>query len=439
MHLALVTGDAGFHQAAWRRRGSAIGQLTSLSLFKHIAQRAENAVVDTLFVADVLGFDPQTQANWPTNQLEPITLLSALAAVTERIGLIATLSTTYTAPYTLARQVLSLDHLSNGRAGVNVVTSRGGENLYGFDELPSHASRYERAAEALQVARQLWDGWEPDAVLAERDTGRYADVAKIHEVDFRGKQLQVRGALPSPRSTQGRPVVVQAGSSEEGRDLAARYADIVFTMQADAEHAAEFYRDLKQRAVKYGRRPEDLRVLQGVTPFAGRTRLAALAQQRELAELTDQTTALNRLGALLNNIDCSGLALDQPLPAHLQRQAEQTAPSTVARELLALIRQQLPVSEIIQRLVSSRGHWTPVGSYDDIADQLQARFAAGHTDGYVVLPADLGDSLDGLFDHVIPRLQQRDILRSQYRGETLRDHLDLPLPLWQSPVQGTHP
>lgn len=437
MHLALVIGDAGFHQAAWRLPVSGVEAIAGLALFQGIARRAERAALDTLFVADVMGFDLEAHASWPSNQLEPITLLSALAAVTEHIGLVATLSTTYTPAYTLARQVLSLDHLSGGRAGVNLVTSRGGQSLYGLDQLPPHATRYQRATETLQVARQLWDGWEPDAVLADRDSGRYGAPEKIHAVDFRGKQIQVRGALPSPRSVQGRPVVVQAGSSEEGRELAARYADVVFTMQADADHAAEFYRDLKQRAASHGRDPQALRVLQGVTPFTAATRQAALAQQQALAQLTDQNAARQRLSTLLNHIDCSGLALDQPLPPALQRQAELAVPSTAANELLALIRQQAPLGDVLQRLVSSRGHWTPVGSHDEIADQLQARFENGQTDGYVVLPADLGDSLDGVLDHVIPRLQKRNVLRSGYHGRTLRDHLDLPLPAWQLPFQGT--
>lgn len=437
MHLALVIGDAGFHQAAWRLPASRVEAIAGLALFQGIARRAERAVVDTLFVADVMGFDPESHASWPTNQLEPVSLLSALAAVTEHIGLVATLSTTYTPAYTLARQVLSLDHLSGGRAGVNVVTSRGGQHLYGLAELPSHTARYQRATETLQAARQLWDGWEPDAVLADRNSGRYGNPGKIHAVDFRGEQIQVRGALPSPRSAQGRPVVVQAGASEEGRELAARYADVVFTMQADADHAAEFYRDVKHRAALHGRDPQTLRVLQGVTPFCAETRQAALVQQQALAQLTDQEAARQRLSRLLNQIDCSALALDQPLPPALQRQAELAAPSTAANELLALIREQASLGEVLQRLVSSRGHWTPVGSHDEIADQLQARFESGHTDGYVVLPADLGDSLDGVLEQVIPRLQDRDILRRQYRGRTLRDHLDLPLPVWQPPFQGT--
>ncbi|MDF0730115.1 NtaA/DmoA family FMN-dependent monooxygenase [Pseudomonas entomophila] len=439
MHLALVIGDAGFHQAAWRQPGSGAEHLCDLGFFQRLAERAERAVVDSLFVADVAGFDPQSHASWPTNQFEPLTLLAALAAVTSRVGLIATLSTTYTPAYTLARQVLSLDHLSRGRAGVNIVTSRGGQHLYGLDELPAHSARYQRAAESLDAARALWDGWEPGAVLLDRAAGRYGDPQRIHEVDYQGEHVRLRGALPSPRSLQGRPVVVQAGASEEGRELAARYADVVFTMQGDAEHAASFYRDLKQRARAHGRDPEQLRVLQGVTPITAATEEAAIEQQRRLAQLTDQGQALRRLSGLLNHIDCSGLPLDQPLPPALQAQARQAEPSTAANELLELIARQRPLGDVLQRLVSSRGHWTPVGSHAQIAEQLQARFEAGATDGYVVLPADLLGSLDGLLEHVIPQLQQRQVLRSHYAGSTLREHLDLALPAWQPPVQGTHP
>lgn len=434
MHLALVTGDAGFHQAAWRQSDSAAEQLCDLELFQRMARRAEAAAIDSLFVADVAGFDPQSHASWPTNQLEPLTLLAALAAVTSRIGLIATVSTTFTPAYTLARQVLSLDHLSRGRAGVNIVTSRGGQQLYGLDQLPAHSVRYQRAAETLEAAQALWDGWEPDAILLDRKTGRYGDPQRIHVADYRGEHVRVRGALPTPRSPQGRPLVVQAGASEEGRELAARYADIVFTMQGDPVQAAGFYRDLKHRARECGRDPEHLLVLQGVTPISGATAAQAQEHQQALADLTDQEQALRRLSGLLNGIDCTSLALDQPLSESLLRQARQAEPSTAAQELLALAEQRRPLGDILQRLVSSRGHWTPVGSYEQIADQLQERFEAGATDGYVVLPADLRASLDGLLDHVIPLLQGRQVLRSQYQGQTLREHLDLPLPAWQRPV-----
>ena len=437
MHLALVVGDAGFHQAAWRQADSGVEQLTSLQRFSDIAQRAERACVDSLFVADVAGFDPQSVSAWPSNQLEPLTLLAALAAVTRRIGLIGTLSTTYSAPYTLARQVLSLDHLSGGRAGWNVVVSRGGESHYGLPELPSHRHRYERAAETLQAARALWDGWAPDAVVADRENGVYGYPERIHPTDFVGEHVQVGGALPSPRSPQGRPLIVQAGASEEGRELAARYADIVFTMQADADEAAAFYRDLKARAVEHGRRSEDLLVLHGVTPFCAPDHASAARLQQSLAQLTDRRAALKRLSALLNGIDCADLPLDQPLPEALRQQARNSAPSTAATQLLGMIEQQLPLGDVLQRLVSSRGHWTPVGSFEQIASQLQARFEAQQTDGYVVLPAELGSTLDGLFDQVIPTLQARGLLRSTYHGKTLRDHLDLPLPQWQPPVQGT--
>ncbi|MBW1248819.1 NtaA/DmoA family FMN-dependent monooxygenase [Pseudomonas tolaasii] len=437
MHLALVVGDAGFHQAAWRQADSGVEQLTSLQRFSDIAQRAERACVDSLFVADVAGFDPQSISAWPSNQLEPLTLLAALAAVTRRIGLIGTLSTTYSAPYTLARQVLSLDHLSGGRAGWNVVVSRGGESHYGLPELPSHRHRYERAAETLQAARALWDGWAPDAVVADRENGVYGYPERIHPTDFVGEHVQVGGALPSPRSPQGRPLIVQAGASEEGRELAARYADIVFTMQADADEAAAFYRDLKARAVEHGRRSEDLLVLQGVTPFCAPDHASAAGLQQSLAQLTDRRATLKRLSALLNGIDCADLPLDQPLPEPLRQQARNSAPSTAATQLLGMIEQQLPLGDVLQRLVSSRGHWTPVGSFEQIASQLQARFEAQQTDGYVVLPAELGSTLDGLFDQVIPTLQARGLLRSTYHGKTLRDHLDLPLPQWQPPVQGT--
>lgn len=437
MHLALVIGDAGFHQAGWRLPGSGVEQLSELRLFQGIAQRAEQACIDSLFVADVAGFDPASHSSWPTNQLEPLTLLSALAAVTSRIGLIGTVSTTFTPTYNLARQVLSLDHLSGGRAGVNIVTSRGGQALYGMPSLPSHASRYRQASESLSAARALWDSWSPEAVKADKALGRYGDPEEIYPADYQGESVKVRGALPTPRSPQGRPVVVQAGASEEGRDLAARYADVVFTMQPDAEQAASFYHDLKDRARRLGRDPASLRVLQGVTPISADTAELAQSHQLTLERMTDTQAALRRFAALLGGLDCQQLNLDEPVPALIREQSLQAPASTVVRALQSLMDQGRPLREVLQALVASRGHWTPVGSHDQVADALAQRFEDGHADGYVVLLADLAAGLDGLIEHLTPRLRTRGCLVSEYSGRTLREHLHLALPVWQRPLQGT--
>lgn len=440
IHLMLALGDAGFHQASWRLPQSRVQDLADFSLFADLARRAEAARLDALFVADVLGFDRNSLRNWPSNQLEPISLLSALSAVTRNIGLIATISSTFTAPYTIARQILSLDHLSGGRAGWNIVTSRGGSALFGEDQLPSHESRSSRAQETVAAVHGLWDGWAPDAVRADREAGEYGDPDRVRELKFEGEAVKVRGALPSPRSPQGRPVVVLAGASPSARDLASRYADVIFTMQPVLSDGIEFTKEIRERAARWGRQPDEIRVLQGVAPFVAATEREAHALRQTLADLTDLASAKARLSAVLGGVALDTVPLGEALAGHLDgypdRRARAAASSAAAIALLKLVDSGATLSDVLQALVTSRGHWIPVGSYTSVADAFEERVASGACDGFVVFPPDLGETLDGFLDGLVPTLRERGLIRDVYRGSTLRANLNLDQPAWQPSQEG---
>ncbi|MFT4111611.1 NtaA/DmoA family FMN-dependent monooxygenase [Silvibacterium sp.] len=436
IHLMLAIGDAGFHQASWRLPQSRVEQISEFSLFADLARRAEAARLDALFVADVLGFAPDSLRSWPTNQLEPISLLSAISAVTRNLGLIGTVSSTFTPPYTIARQILSLDHLSGGRAGWNVVTSRGGAALFGEDTLPSHEGRYNRAEETLAAVRGLWDGWAPDTVRTNREAGEYGSPDHVKELNLQGGAIKVRGALPSPRSRQGRPLVVLAGASPSARDLAARYADILFTMQPALSDGIDFTKEIRERAVRWGRRPDEIRILQGVAPFVGATETAAHALKQTLADLTDISTAKARVSSIFGGVSLDALPLDEPIAPHLDERARASVSSAAAVALLKLADSGATLNELLQALVTSRGHWIPVGSYSSVADAFEERVALGACDGFVVFPPDLGLALDGFLDGLVPMLRERGFVRKEYQGATLRANLNLDKPTWQPFQEG---
>ncbi|WP_228805344.1 LLM class flavin-dependent oxidoreductase [Nocardia farcinica] len=314
-HLNAFLMGVGHHEAAWRHPRTDEHQVLEVAHFQELARIAERGKLDSVFFADGLAVGPRVERN-TLAVFEPVTLLSAIAAVTSRIGLIATASTSYHEPYNLARKFTSLDHISKGRAGWNIVTSAGADEAanFGLDGIPDHAGRYERAREFLDVTLRLWDSWESDAVVLDPDRGVFADPAKVHTIDYDGPRFRVRGPLNSPRSPQGRPLLVQAGSSESGKDFAARYAEAVFTAQRTLADGQAFYRDLKARVAAHGRAPEDLKVLPGLVPYIADTERAARELEREFTELISPDYALGQLSRLLG-VDLTAHALDAPLPA----------------------------------------------------------------------------------------------------------------------------
>ncbi len=430
LHLNAFLMAPGHHDAAWRHPLSRPDRATDIAYFEELAQTAERGTFDSIFFADGLAVWHQLSTN-VSGVLEPLLVLAAVARATSRIGLIATVSTTFNEPFHLARKFASLDHISGGRAGWNIVTSGSvaEANNFNRDEHLDHRIRYERADEFLRVATALWDSWADDAVLLDVEGGVYADAARVREVGHRGAHFQVRGPLNVQRSPQGWPVLVQAGSSEDGKEFAARWAEAVFTAQQTLLEGQSFYKDVKTRAERLGRDPSHLKILPGICPVIGATEAEALRLEEELTELQIISYGLNQLSSMLN-ADLSGLPLDAPIPAELLP-AEDDVNGNKSRFTLVselAVRDRLTIRQIIARLGGGRGHRVFAGTPEQIADQLQEWFENGAADGFNVMPPILPTGLTDFVDHVVPILRTRGLFREEYEGRTLRDHYGLPRP-----------
>ncbi|MFF4437015.1 LLM class flavin-dependent oxidoreductase [Streptomyces sp. NPDC001621] len=430
LHLNAFLMNTGHHEASWRLPESDPYAHTDLAHYVHLARIAERGAFDSLFLAD----GPQLWNNLaqrPAGALEPLTLLTALAAATEHIGLIATASTSYNSPYNLARRFASLDIISGGRAGWNIVTTAGAEAArnFGLDAEPAHAERYARAAEFLDVSLKLWDSWEDDAIVADKAAGVWGDDGKIHPPRHRGTYFSVAGALNVPRSPQGYPLLVQAGSSEDGKAFAARYAEAVFTAQQTLADAQTFYADLKSRTAQAGRDPEHIKVLPGIVPVLGSTEAEARAAERLLEDHIVYDHGVDRLESLLQ-LEPGSLELDAPLPADLPPEsAVEGAKSRYTLVVELARRERLTVRQLIGRLGGGRGHRTFAGTPEQVADEIETWFTQGAADGFNIMPAVLPSGLDAFVEHVVPLLRARGLLRTGYGPRrTLRERYGLPRP-----------
>jgi FMN-dependent oxidoreductase (nitrilotriacetate monooxygenase family) len=431
MHLNLFIQSRGHHEASWRHPDATPYPLTDIRFYQGLAQRAEAGLFDSIFLADHLAMQDDG-ARAPRSWLEPIVTLGALAVSTSRIGLIATASTTYTEPFNLARQFASLDHMSNGRIGWNIVTSwsAGAARNYGDATQISHADRYERAEEYVGLVKELWDSWGADTVKDDRASGEYADGSRIRAVNHVGEHYQVAGPLNVPRTPEGRPVLVQAGSSETGRGFAARHAEAVFTAHLEKATAQEFYKDLKARVVAEGRQADQALILPGLSPMIAGTETEAKRLAEELNGLTDPEIGRKRLSGRFGGHDFSHLPLDTPL-----RPEDFPDPSTVeaarsrAETIVGLIRRENPtLRQVLAKLAGARGHFTFAGTPEQVADLMQDWFQNGAADGFNLMPPVLPWMSDAFIDEVIPLLQKRGLFRTSYEGETLRSHFGLQTP-----------
>jgi FMN-dependent oxidoreductase (nitrilotriacetate monooxygenase family) len=431
MKLGAFMYPGGHHVAAWRHPDVSAFATTDFSYRVKFAQAAERAKFDLIFLADGVGvgesrINALSRVDEWSNGFEPITLLSALSAVTERIGLVATASTSFTEPFNLARYFASLDQLSGGRAGWNLVTSSDGIESENFNpQNLRHADRYDRANEFADVVLGLWNSWEDDAFLRDKASGRFFDPAKLHILHHKGKHFQVRGPLNVARSPQGHPVVVQAGSSEVGKELAARTAEVVFTAQQTLADAQGFYADLKARLPKYGRHADDLKIMPGVFPVVGRSEAEAQEKFEQLQDLIHPEVGLALLSTYAGNIDLSGYPLDGPLPDLPESNASKSRQQLfvdLAR------RENLTIRQLYLRIAGARGHWQLVGTGAQIADQLEERFKKGGADGFNVMPPTVPGGLDDFIELVLPELRRRGLFRTEYEGQTLRENLGLGFP-----------
>ncbi|CAN0620850.1 putative monooxygenase MoxC [Burkholderia multivorans] len=425
IHLGATIHGPGGHHAAWRHPDAVIDASINPDFVRDVARRAEAGKFDFVFVADGLYINEKSIPHF-LNRFEPLTLLSTLAGATDRVGLVGTVSTSYSEPFTVARQFASLDHLSRGRAGWNVVTSplEGSAKNFSRAQHPEHALRYRIADEYLEVAKGLWDSWEGDAFVRDRESGVFFDPSKLHTLRHQGTYFSVEGPLNVGRTPQGRPIVFQAGASDDGRQLAARHADAVFTHQDSLEEAAAYYAALKADAVALGRDPDTLKIFQGISVIIGDSAADAERRYQQTLDLITIDSALAYLGRFFEHHDFSQYPLDAPFPdiGDLGRNSFRSGTDKIKRDARE---QGLTLRQVALQSAAPRPRF--LGTAEAVADGLQQWFDARAADGFIV-GGGTPTAFANFVEQVVPILQARGLYRSDYTGTTLREHLGLPLP-----------
>ena len=429
MSIGMNILGLGGHTSAWRVGEVPTKSLIDVEYYKNIARISERGTLDAIFLADgpALVGDISKQ---PGGRLEPTVLLTAVAQATQFIGVIATASTTYNEPFNLARRIASIDHISGGRAAWNAVTNAGdaAAQNFGLTGAPLHVDRYDRADEFLDIVIKLWDSWEEDAIINDPVSGVFADGSKVHEINYVGKHFSVRGPLNVPRSPQGRPVIIQAGGSEGGRSIGSRYADGIFCTLTTLEDGIEFYNEMKARAAKWGRNPDHLKIMPGISTVLGSTEEEANRRCDELDSYLGPDGAIGQVAARIG-IPTKKLDPDAPLP--WDRLGDLTPPEQGSHGFfLAQInlarRENLTVRQLARRIRS--GHRNVVGTPEQLADTMTEWFLSGAADGFNMMPDMFPSGAEIFVDHVVPLLRKKEVFRHEYAGTTLRDHLGLPQP-----------
>lgn len=422
LHINAFLFGCGHHSAAWRRPDSPVERLGDIAYWEELARTAERGYLDAVFFADGHSVGDPASGSWWF--LEPLTALSAMARATRHVGLVSTVSTTFFTPFHAARMLASLDHISGGRVGWNVVTSMFDAEArnHGMAALPGHTERYERAEEFVQAALALWESWDADALVLDRG-GLWADPAKVRAVHHAGEHFLVDGPLTVPRSPQGRPVLFQAGSSDPGRDLAARHAEGIYAVAYDDESASAYAADLRRRARAAGRDADSLVVMPGLVTYVGSTVAEARQKKAELDALLPVEESLAQL-SMFTGQDCSDWELDAPVP-ELPPLAEFAGPQGRYETILRIISKDSPtVRELLGTLAAGGGHCTMLGTPESIADEIERWYRAGAADGFNLMPPSYPDGLEDFVDLVIPVLQRRGLFRTSYDGaSTLRELL----------------
>ena len=431
MHVGVFFKNTGHHIAAWRHPGAQMDAGINIRHYAECARTCERAGFDFIFFADSAAvreapLEVLSRSSQYTAYFEPITLLSALAMVTEHIGLVSTATTSYNEPYHVARKFASLDHISGGRAGWNVVTSGNFAEAYNFgrDEHYEHDFRYERAKEFVDVVLGLWDSWDDDAFVYDREGGRFFDPSKLHQLGHQGEFFKVRGPLNIPRPPQGYPVIFQAGTSEVGRELAAATAEGVFTSELTLESSIAHYRDVKGRMAKYGRDPGHMKILPGCTAIVAPTAAEADEKNRYLQSLIHPVVGREYIAGLLG-MDLSDCDLDGPLP---DRPSKKSMGGTFRNITEMAKREGLSIRQVYERLAGAHGKLSLVGSVMDVADTMEAWFHAHACDGFILQPSYMPGELDDIGEMLVPELRNRSLIRESYAGATLRENMELPRP-----------
>lgn len=429
MSIGMNILGLGGHGSAWRLAEVPSSALVDVEYFQNIARISERGTLDAIFLADGPALGGNV-AGHPVGGLEPTVLLTAVALATKHIGVIATASTTYNDPYNLARRIASIDHISGGRAAWNVVTTAGdiAAQNFGLTGAPLHEDRYGRAAEFLDIAIKLWDSWEDGAIINDWKNGVFADPNKVHAINHVGEHFSVKGPLNVRRSPQGRPVVVQAGSSEGGKSVGSRYADAIFTTQTTLPDGQAFYSEMKNRARAWGRDPDSLRIMPGLSTVIGSTEAQAHARCDELDAFQGEHGLIGQIAARIG-IPVQELDIDGPLPWHRigdVRDVTKSSHGFFEAQINLAKRENLTVRQLSKRIRS--GHRLLVGTPEQVADTLEEWFLSGAADGFNIMPDMFPSGAEIFVDEVVPLLRKRGIFRTEYTGTTLRHHLGLERP-----------
>ena len=432
MKLGLSIRYMGYHVGSWRHPDVPADGSSLFQSFLGVVQKAEAAKMDMVFLADGIGVRLSDKPKGSLSrshhnvELEPLTLLSALAPLTRNIGLVATASTTYNEPYHIARKYGSLDQISGGRAGWNVVTSWSDQEAWNFSmsKQLEYETRYERAHEFVDVVTGLWDSWDKDAFMLNKESGVFYDEERLHVLNHVGKHFSVRGPLTVRHSPQGRPILVQAGVSEPGQQIAAEYCDMVFMAKNDLTSAQEYYLSVKNRLESFGRKKSDLVMMLGLTPIVGRTRAEAQEKYEELESLIDPVVGLQMLYRSFG--DLSDLPLDGPVPKPDLEQVGLKSSAIMYYDLAQ--KQGLTIRQLYKKVGMAQEHKTVVGTAADVVDEMEAWFEAGAADGFNITPTHLPHTIDDFVELVMPELRRRGRFRDEYEGRTLRENLGLPMP-----------
>ncbi|ALL68257.1 Nitrilotriacetate monooxygenase component A [Paraburkholderia caribensis MBA4] len=428
---AFFFNPQGDHRLAWRHPRAPGREVFTLDYYRELATLAESACLDALFIADHVAMWDTFESNvahYANARLEPVTLLSALSVVTQNLGLISTLSTSFSEPYNVARMFASLDHISQGRAAWNVVTSGMNEEAlnFGRDATIEHGQRYERATEYVEVVKALWDSWEDEAVLLDRKSGLFADPSKVHRLDHKGTYFAIRGPLNVPRPPQGYPIIVQAGSSNDGKNLAAGHADLHFSMCRGIEEGLAYREDLNERLTQYGRSVDSLKVLPGIQPVLAHSQAEAREKQELLESLVPERLGVDLVSSWCR-LDLSGLPLDGPLPDLPDEAGYDGQRSNLAR-LKGFKDRNMTIRQVARQLTNAGAAQAIAGTPAEIADFMESWFRAGVCDGFNLMFPVLTEDMSDFVQHVVPELQRRGLAQSSYGSGTLREKLGLMRP-----------
>ena len=426
LHIGVLLYGCGHHQAAWLMPNSSVERIGDISYYQSLAQLSEKGCFDAVFFADNHSFKGNDSSEMPAFWFDPIVNLTAISQVTSHIGLVSTISSTFANPFTASRQLLSLDHLTKGRVGWNLVTSmRDIEALnHSMDELPSHDERYEKADEFAALMNKLFLSWEPEEFVYNREEGTLINPSNIKPFNHVGTHFNVQGPSTTPRSPQGKPVSMQAGASKQGIALAAKYADAVYSVSWNLKQAKAFRRKLDDQVKQSENSHRHIKVLPGLVTYVGRTYEEALEKKAELDEQLPIETALKQL-SFFTQQDCSHWELDKAVPP-LPPVEDFTGPVGRYETILEIINDTQPtVRELIGYLSAGGGHHTLIGTPEQIVDQMQVWFEAGVADGFNLMPPTLPGSLDDFVELIVPEMQRRGIFRKEYEGQSFREHLGL--------------